>query len=134
MAETRAEADNGKPFKSGSVIYNPGVGEEDVTRAFGRIFRKGEAVEIDDEQVFNKLKNNPQFEDAGAKKGREAEAKRKAAEKDKLDKELDGRTKEARKLRDEALGKQSEADAAERARKALEDAAHDPDDETVKLR
>jgi hypothetical protein len=116
--------------ETGPVTYNPGPGEQDVTRVFGMLFRAGESVQVDDPRAYAKLRTHPAFQDKSAKG--EDRTKRQQAEREKIDKELDGRTKEARKLRDEALAKTSEAEAAERARQALADAADD-DEERINL-
>jgi hypothetical protein len=55
---------------SKSVEYLPAPGDSPVTIAFGREFRQGKPVDIDDENILRKLTGHPRFSVDGDKKKR----------------------------------------------------------------
>lgn len=94
--------------------YNPTDGDADVTTIFGKVVEAGDSVEITDERQIEKLKNHPEFQSKTSRVSAESQAR--AREDEKLDKMIDGRSKEARKAREKADAATAEAEAAERAR------------------
>lgn len=97
-----------------NVTYNPRTaGEAEFTEVFGHFFEVGEAVDVKDERILEKLRGNPEFEVEGTEPAAEDEAKRESAER--REKALDGRTKEARAAKEKADKANADADAKARA-------------------
>lgn len=98
-------------FKPTKIYYTPTAGEPEFTTAFGRMFKAGDAVTIEDENQFNKLKGNPQFTEDG--KARKEPAQDPAAKA--LEKHIEKAAKEAEEA--EAVADESNAnkDAKQRA-------------------
>lgn len=98
-------------FKPTKIYYTPTAGEPQFTTVFGRTFKAGDAVVIDDEKQFQKLKGNPQFTEDGKP--------RKTAEADKgalaLDKEVEKLAKDADEAQAQADESNADKDAKERA-------------------
>ncbi len=67
--------DDDDDMKPESFTYNPGPEDPEETVVFGKLVKKGEAVEFDDPKAIRKLRNNPTFwDDAKKKKAAEGAA------------------------------------------------------------
>lgn len=116
------------PTETGSVTYEPGPGDPEITTAFGRVFSAGESVQIDDPRAFAKLRGNPTMRAGGAKRGPGRPAR--DPNREKLDEAVRETADEARAKREEANASLADADAAERAARtvaAISEASADPD-------
>jgi hypothetical protein len=92
MAETKSDyptaakpaevkAEKSAEVKPQSFTYNPDPGDPEETVAFGKLVKKGEAVEFTDPAAIRKLKGNTAFMDDAAKK-KLAESRAAAADAD----------------------------------------------------
>jgi CBS domain-containing protein len=63
-----AKAEKPAEVKPQSFTYNPDPGDPEETVAFGKLVKKGEAVEFTDPNAIAKLKGNTAFMDDAAKK------------------------------------------------------------------
>lgn len=100
--------------KSQKFTYVPSDGDSDITEIYGQVVEAGDSIEITDERQAEKLSKHPQFRAAGQKESPAVDQVRVASDK-KLDKAIDGRSKEAKKAREAAAEAQADADAKARA-------------------
>lgn len=113
--------------KTQKFTYQPSDGDSDITEVFGQVVEAGDSIEITDERQAAKLAGHPQFRAAGQKDSPAVDRTRVESDK-KLDKAIDGRSKEAKKAREAAAEAQAEADAKARAEeqaRAIRDARNE---------
>lgn len=92
------------------VTYKPTDASDEFTKVFGLVFEAGESRDVPDD-VYAKLNGNPEFTTADSKKAAADTSKEDA----RVQKIVDGRSKEAREARARAVEADQDAAAKERA-------------------